>query len=193
MPKRKKTRIKPQKPLDTFSKRTGRGRPGVRSSEIVLRAENYRRVFRKTRLDKRKSKWVPDKPHEWAVELVAARTEDDAMHALDSASSYAQKEFTPLVSLILQVSKERAFPRRRETQVDFLADSLAARGDVSPRRSRDICAEERAKQRAKSPHEILRKECYIECSCGYKGPARDNACKKCGAEIPLSLEDIARL
>jgi hypothetical protein len=47
---------------------------------------------------------------------------------------------------------------------------------VTPRRSREICAEERAKIR----HVIVRREYYIECSCGYEGPARDGACRNCG-------------
>lgn len=53
---------------------------------------------------------------------------------------------------------------------------------------RDVCRRGRAKQRAKSPYHILRYEYYVECSCGYEGPARDNACRKCGAEINLLPE-----
>lgn len=67
------------------------------------------------------------------------------------------------------------FPKRQQARINFLADSLAGLGRVTPRSSRDICARERAKERAKSRHKIIRYEFYVECSCGYKGPARDNA------------------
>ena len=54
-----------------------------------------------------------------------------------------------------------------EAQIQFLGDSLEAQGKVTPRRSCEICASERNKVK----HVIVRKEYYIECSCGYKGPA----------------------
>jgi len=95
-----------------------------------------------------------------------------------------------LAGPVLQVIRERHFPTRRKAQANFMADSLAAYGWVSPRRSRDICRQQRARQRRKSPHHILRKEFYVECSCGYKGPALDNACRKCGAEIGFSLAEL---
>jgi hypothetical protein len=190
MRKRKKSPKKPLRLLDKVPTKSRRGRPGVRASEVVGRAENYGRMFWNHRLDTRKNQWVRDKPYEWAVALVKAKTADDVSHALDSASHDAQTEFKPLISLILRVCKEPAFPKTHEAQFDFLAESLAAYGRVSPRRSRDICAAERATQRAKSPHKIVRKEFYVECSCGYKGPARNNACRECGAGIPLSMDDL---
>ncbi len=52
-------------------------------------------------------------------------------------------------------------PLRREAQINFLADSLAGRGLVSPRRSRDICAQERATEKRR--HRIIRQEFYVEC------------------------------
>jgi len=151
-------------------------------------------MFWNERLRGRKGnkKWVRDKPYAWAVALLAANTSDDAVRALDSAPIHIQNEFKPLVPLILQVLQDGDFPKRRENQFDFVAESLAARGDVSPRRSRDICAEARAIERSISPHRILRKEFYVECSCGYKGPALNDACRKCRAQIPISLEDIVR-
>jgi hypothetical protein len=77
------------------------------------------------------------------------------------------------------------FPKRARAQINFLADSIAALGKVTPRRSRDICMLERMK--AKRAHHIVRYEYYVECSCGYEGPAKDRACRKCGATIPPSL------
>lgn len=179
-------------PLDKKTRNTQRGRPGVRRSEIVGRAMNYRGLFWSHRLDGRKKEnkeWVRDKPYTWAMALVAAKTTDEVSHALESAPSYARNEFKPLIPLILTVLQERAFPKKSKTQYDFLADSLAAYGRVSPRRSRDICGEERAKESAKSSYKIIRKEFYVECSCGYKGPALDDACRKCRAPIAISLEE----
>jgi hypothetical protein len=84
--------------------------------------------------------------------------------------------------LILEVLKERTFPKRQKARINFLADSLAALGLVSARRSRDICAEDRAQ--AKRAHHIWRAELYVECSCGYKGHSLNHACPECGAVIP---------
>lgn len=92
---------------------------------------------------------------------------------------------------VLSLTRSRRIATKgRQARVNFLADSLAGLDRVSPRRSRDIVAQEYARYRAKTKHRILRHEFYAECSCGYKGPARDNACRKCGAEIPPSLEEL---
>lgn len=190
MPKRKTPQLEVQKPLDAFSGKRRRGRPGVRPSEVALRAENYRRMFWDYRLDKKKKEYVRDKPSEWATRLLASKTIEDVERAFETRPLSAQNEFRPLFPLILQVLRERTFPKKPETQLDFLANSIAARWDVTPRTSRDICEKERTRQRRRSPHKILRHEYYVECSCGYKGPARDNACRKCGAEIELSLDEL---
>ena len=190
MQKRKTPQPKVEKPLDAFSEKGRRGRPGVRPSEVALRAENYRRMFWDYRLDKKRKEYVRDKPSEWATRLLASKTVEDVAGAFQTRGLSIQNEFGPLFPLILQVLRERTFPKKPETQLDFLADSIAARGDVAPRTSRDICEKERTKQRRRSPHKILRHEYYVECSCGYKGAARDNACRKCGAQIELTLDDL---
>ena len=59
-----------------------------------------------------------------------------------------------LAGLVIKVLQERKFPKRQEAQINFLADSLAALGRVRPRRSRDICGEERAE--AAPSHNFLR-------------------------------------
>jgi hypothetical protein len=121
-----------------------------------------------------------------------AGTEEDVTKAFETdAQPYAQNFVPGLASYILEVIHERKFPTRPKAQIHFLADSLAGRPNVGPRRSRDICAEERAKESARSPHKILRKEFYVECSCGYKGPALNNACRKCGAEISFLPEVLS--
>jgi hypothetical protein len=173
----KKTREGPEKGLDTFSPKRPVGRPGVRASEIAGRSYNHRLVFGQI----------------WDVvgeKLVEAQTEDDVLRALELAGTYYKEQFVRIPSLILKTVRDFGFPKRRNARINFLADSLAAWGMVSPRRSRDICGNERAKERAKSPHKIIRKEFYIECSCGYEGPARDSACRKCGTTIPIALETM---
>lgn len=176
MPRRKKARKKPTNALDMNERTRGRP-PKVRASEVSGRSSNYRLIFNQV--------WSKlSKP------LLAAQTGDAVIQAFTETTSY-EREFAPLAPLILQVRRERDFPKRDgEAQANFLADSLAARGEVSPRTSRDICGRERAKEREKSPHKIIRHEYYVECECGYKGPARDNACRKCGAGILFSLDNF---
>lgn len=173
MTKRKKAVQKRKKALDTLSQKRGRGRPrSVRPSEVFGRAENYRATLRLV----------------WSKlrgPLLATQKIEDVTKAFEEYAQSCVQEFVPrLASDILKVIHERKFPKRPMTQLDFLADSLAGRPNVEPRTSRDICAKERAKECAQSPHRIIRKEFYIECSCGYKGPARNDACRKCGAVIP---------
>jgi hypothetical protein len=183
MAERKNTKNKPNKAkkgLDTFSQKRPVGRPGrVRASEVGGRSYNLRLQFGQ----------IWDTVGE---DLIRAQTQEDVLKTLDLAGQYWRNELgsSPgILSLIVGVVRDPKFPKKmRQRQINFLADSLAAWGSVSPRRSRDICEQERAKERAKSPHKIIRKEFYIECECSYKGPARDNACPKCGAEIPPSLE-----
>jgi hypothetical protein len=59
------------------------------------------------------------------------------------------------------------------------------------RRSRDICQEERTKE--KRAHRILRYEFYVECSCGFKGRSQNHACQKCGAEIDFGFSGFGVL
>lgn len=174
--KTQKTQREAQKPLDTSSPKKQRGRPPrMRGSEIWGRAENYRGIF----------KYIWDALR---TPLLEAGTEDEVIQAFEKYGQAYAREFIPhQAGLILKVIHDPNFPKTPEPQMNFLADSIAALGRVSPRRSRDIAAQERARYRAKTKHHILRHEFYVECSCGYKGPARDSACRKCGAEIPPSL------
>jgi hypothetical protein len=151
-----------KKSLDTISPKRGRGRPGVRASEISGRAGHYRLIFEQT----------------WEVlgnDLISAKTEKDVIRVFEQRPTY-QQEFQPIASLIIRVLRDPKFPKRPEPQRNFLADSLAGRGWISPRRSRDICLQERNK---KEDH-IIRREYYVECTCGYKGPALDGGCRRCG-------------
>lgn len=194
MPKRKKSAKAPEIPLDTYRARRGRGRPErMPAGEIYGRSENYRDFFWDKKIDRKKQQVVRDRPHEWAERILKSASETDLGDALEGAPPYVQGELRPFLSLILSVLREKTFPKSKEPQLNYLADSIAGLGHVSPRSSRDICSAERAKERAKSPHRIIRKEFYIECTCGYKGPALDNACRKCKAEIPMSAADLGFL
>lgn len=108
----------------------------------------------------------------------------------NGAHPYAQNFVPGLASLALTVIREPRFPKRREPRINFLADSLAGVSAVTPRRSRDICAQWRTKEKdAQQAHRILRYEFYVECSCGYKGHSVSHACPSCGAKIkfPVNL------
>ena len=158
--------------LDTSSQKRGRGRPRrVNPSEVLGRAENYRRILTQI----------------WDVigeRLIKAHTEEDVTRALEM-QSWHLAEFHPIAGLILKVVRHKRFPERRQPRINFLADSIAAYGTVSARRSRDICNRERSK--ATKAHRILRAEYYIVCSCGHKGPSQNHVCPKCKAEIPFNL------
>jgi hypothetical protein len=143
--------------------------------------------------------WVTGRAYNLAIQLqliwpklgaplLAARTEEDVKAAFEAhGSSYASSFVPERVSDVLTLIRGRKFPKRNDAQIYFLADSLGGRPKLSLRRSRDICERERAAQRRKSEHRIIRNEFYIECTCGYQGPAFNNACRKCGTEIPVSI------
>jgi hypothetical protein len=177
MAKPKKARENAKNPLDRFSTNRGRGRPvKVVPSAVAGRAENYRGI-------------LPLIWDELEGALLSARTEDEVVKAFQIAHAGGH-EFPSLAPVILRVIRDPNFPKRREARINFLADSVAGVGLVTPRRSRDICAEDRAaKEKAQEAPYIVRYEYYVECSCGYRGPSEDHACRKCGAKIifPLTL------
>jgi hypothetical protein len=157
---------------DPFSQKKPRGRPPrIPASTVIGRADNCRYQLKQV--------W-----NQLEEPLLAAQSEDEVKAALESrASAYASSYVPHQVVDLLALIHDKQFPKDSEARVNFLADSLGGRPNLAFRSSRDVCARERAKQRAKSPYQILRHEYYVECSCGYEGPARDGACRKCGAEI----------
>jgi hypothetical protein len=168
MPKRKKVPKHTGIPLDTILGKKGRGRPGVIRSEIVGRADNYRGIF--------STVWDTV-----GKQLLQAQSEQDVIRAFELEPHY-KSEFSLIAGLILKVVREKKFPKKQEAQINFLADSLAGRERISARSSRDICEAERRKPK----NYIIRQDFYIECSCGYEGPAYKKACPKCGA-VSLDL------
>jgi hypothetical protein len=177
MAKRKRPLEDAQNPLDRFSTKRGRGRPNkVVPTAVTGRAWNYRDSL----------------PRIWSElegPLLAAKGPEDVVKAFEAALP-GSNEFPPLAPLIFEVINHPQFPKRRKPQIKFLAESIAGLGLVTPRRSRDICAEERAaKEEAKKAPYIMRYEYYVECSCGYRGPSEKHACRKCGAKIvfPVNL------
>ncbi len=198
MPKRKKERLKRKKALDRpsekkprsarktrggptvhdpFSTKRPRGRPAkVLASTVIGRADSYRYQLKQV--------WK-----QLEGPLLAAQTEDEVKAAIEThAPVYASSYVPGQVADILALIHDKQFPKDAEARVNFLADSLGGSPTLTFRSSRDVCGRERAKQRAKSPYQILRHEYYVECSCGYKGPARDGACRRCGAEISLMAD-----
>jgi len=200
--RRKGTEVK-QRPLDKVSsKRPPEGQkarhdwPGATvSGPISTRKPRGRRR-------KIQRSWVTGRAYNYWIQLsqvwqnlegplLAAKTTAEVTAAFENhAKQYAQGFVPGMTSDILALIRDRKFPKRPQPRINFLADSLGGRPNLSLRTSRDICERERARQLRKSRYHIIRHEFYIECSCGYKGPARDNACKKCGAPIQIKLDTI---
>ena len=164
-----------QTPIDTFREKRGRGRiPNMPLSEVQTRGYHYTQML--------EGLW-----DRIEAPLLAAQSEDDVKAAFSGEGySHEQQEFVPLAALILQVLREKKFPKKRKPRIRFLAESLAGRGRVSPRRSRDICERERTEER--NAHHIVRYSFRIECSCGYRGFSKNLSCAKCGARIPLDRD-----
>jgi hypothetical protein len=174
MKKGKKVQKTSRNPLDRFSLKRGRGRPvKVVPSAVRGRADNWRVSLARLWPD------VEDP-------LLAAESPDDVSKAFQTALP-GNNEFPPHAEVIFRTLKEPTFPKHKKARINFLADSSAGLGIVTPRRSRDICAEERATDVQR--HNIVQYEYWVRCSCGYKGISQNHSCKKCGAEILFPILD----
>jgi hypothetical protein len=114
--------------------------------------------------------------------LLTARSEAEVDLVLGGKFDRANEFLLLKLGLLPSVLVDKQFPKQnREAQEQFIADSLAAEGKVSIRRSRDLVQRERSARKKRG--KILRREFYIECSCSYEGPAYRDACPKCGAQV----------
>ena len=169
MKRSKKEANKAKISLDSLSSKGERGRPAFVPPGLVRScADNYRISLA--------IGW-----NNLEEPLLAAQTEQEVANALRTAAIGYQHEISLLAPLMFQITKDPKFPQRKKARINFLADSVAGSGVVSPRRSRDICAEERARDAQR--HHIIRYEYWIECSCGYRGLSENHSCKECGAPV----------
>jgi len=172
MARTKNLRTEPKRALDTDPpKRRGPHRQ-IEPTTVLGRAENNRWILNQI--------WDSIWPS-----LSVAQNPEDVVRSLENGKPY-DRDLVPWAAQILEVLQEKRFPKRRQARINFLADSIAGIPNVSLRRSRDICVEERA--RGKDAQHIIRFEFYIECSCGRKGRSIDHACPKCGAKIQFPAE-----
>jgi hypothetical protein len=154
----------------TGSKKRRGPKPKIRPSEVVNRAYDLRLTFD-----------IAGKQLDW-FKVLAAQSKDEVVAAFEQMNESYRRKFLHKPELILSCLKDSKFPKQdRKAQEEFIADSLAGDGRISIRRSRDICGEDRSKR--KHQGKILRREFYIVCSCGYKGPAFHDACPDCNAEV----------
>jgi len=153
-------------PKPALRKPKKRGRKGIDRYIVERSADNYRRLLT--------TAWP-----KLSGLLLPAESPDDVTKAFQEGAKIMNVNvLVPRLStFIFDIIHDPRFPHARaKAQIKFLADSLGADGAVTARRSREICAEERAVVR----HKILRREFYVECTCGYQGPALDGACRQCG-------------
>ncbi len=180
MRKRKKARVRREIGLDTVLAKSARGRrASIAASTVIGRAENYERAL--------SGVWAKlEKP------LIQAKKPAKVVRAFKNFGEPFFHTFRPYAKSIFDLIQHKDFPLRAEARSRFIADSLGGRPELTLRSSRDVCAKERAKRKLQSRHRIVRYEYYVECSCGYKGPARDNACRKCGTPIDFLPELLLR-
>ena len=167
-----KGRKLPKRPKIALDKPSGkRGRKPRMDAALVLLASD------------RHGQWLKNwrKAINWK-KLQRARSRNDVEAAFRKVPpGYLDGIYRNLFPLVLRVVKDPAFPKeRRAAQIRFLADSLSGEEIISPRRARDICAQQR--NRSEPEHEIIRREFYVECTCGYKGPALNGGCRQCGSQ-----------
>jgi hypothetical protein len=155
-----------KKSLHSNSQKRRGPRRQIPPTTVIGRSDSYRDILQEM--------WDSIWPS-----LSASQSAEDVSKALENAPPYG-RGFVPFSAAIFGVLKEKRFPSRRKSRINFIADSIAGIPNVSPRRSRDICFEERAK---KDGTRILRYEYYVECSCRYEGHSKNHGCPICGAKI----------
>lgn len=150
MKKRETATKELQIPLDRFSRKRARGRPPtVRPAEIRGRADNNRFIFNQV--------WDRLWPR-----LSRALTDQEVIDSfLEGANPYAQQFVPAQANLILRVLGERKFPKRREAQIGFLADSLAALGECCAAQFPRYLREGKNTRKTHSSHYSVRVLCRM--------------------------------
>jgi hypothetical protein len=125
--------------------------------------------------------------HAWPLlgkQLLAAKSASELWEVVKSGRGIiSPMDDFIFAERIFEILNDPHFPQlRTRSQIHFLADSLGGCGVLTPRRAREICAKERSKKK----YIIVRRDFYIECTCGYEGPALNGACQECGT---LTLSD----
>lgn len=113
--------------------------------------------------------------------LEIAKTEEEAAFAFKHVPPLYRERLNLWLGTIPKWVREGKFPKTNlKRKMRHLAESVAAEGFLTPRRCRDVCLEERKRQAKLGT--IFRREFYIECTCGYRGPAKGGGCPKCGTK-----------
>ena len=177
MPKKKR-----KSPLTAF--REKRGRKRMLPPETVV--ENAEYVLAVVTSSKDRIEW--DK-------LETARTEAEAEFAIARVPPFYRVVLGQRLAAILNWVREGKFPKNNlEKKMRHLADSIAGDVLLSPRRSRDVCYEYRKRPARERVGMLLRREFYVECTCGYRGQSDRGACARCGtrkASGPLLHQMVA--
>src|SRR5713101_3536208 len=109
-----------EKALDKVSPKSARGpKWTVVPSAVWAQAKHNRGIFAQV--------W-----HELWPLLVERKSEGDVVKAFQSAIPGGM-EFPRQAALIFKVLQERSFPQREQSQINFLADSIAGQDIVTPR------------------------------------------------------------
>jgi hypothetical protein len=131
-------------------------------------------------------KVVASLKHEIAWDkLEAARSKAEAESAIARVPPFYREILRDRLHAILMWVREGKFPRKNlERKMRHLADSIGGDVLISPRRSRDICGEYRKRPVSEQVGMLRCREFYVECTCGYQGPANRGACARCGTRKP---------
>jgi len=113
--------------------------------------------------------------------LEIAKTKEEITSVFERVPPPYRERLNLWRATILEWVLEGKFPKTNlERKMRHLAESVAAEGFLTPRRCRDVCLEERKRQEKLGM--IFRREFYIECTCGYRGPAKGGGCPQCGTK-----------
>ena len=186
---KRKTRKSPHNSAQPTPKRSVQLGPSKKTSTLLLTGSRKRRgpkrhmrpseVFNRA-YDLQLKLKLSEQEIDWD-KLVGAKTKADLDEAFKRVPESYRRAFLVRRSLVVKCVQDPKFPKRdRQARIRFLGESLGSDGRTSLRRSRDICLEERRKEKKQGI--IVRQEFYIECTCGYKGPARNGGCPQCGSK-----------